>query len=237
MRGRARGFTLVELLVALVVMALMAALSWRGIDGMARAQEQTRARADEVQALQTGLAQWTADLDALVQLPLMSAIDWNGRVLRLTRTAPGNTAEGVVVAAWSRRTQGGASMWMRWQSPVALTRGQVDDAWRRADSWAQQQAGASGAGGNEVAVTGLVDWQVFYYRSDAWTNPLSSDTTQQAATAPAPQMPVQTTAGGTRTAVIPDGVRIVLNLATGQAISGELTRDWVRPTIGGGKSS
>jgi general secretion pathway protein J len=124
---------------------------------------------------------------------------------------------------------------MRWQSPLCLTRGQVDEALRRADSWAQQQSGAT-AGGNEVGVTGLVDWQVFYYRSDAWTNPLSSDATQQPA-AGTPAMPVQTTATGTRTAAIPDGIRIVLNLAPGQAISGELTRDWVRPTVGGGKSS
>lgn len=233
MRARSQGFTLVELLVALVAMALLATLSWRGLDGMVRAQEQTKTRADEVQALQTGLAQWTADLDALVQLPLMNAIDWNGRVLRLTRAVPGTTADGVVVVGWARRTQARASQWMRWQSPLCLTRGQVDEALRRADSWAQQQSGAT-AGGNEVSITGLVDWQVFYYRSDAWTNPLSSDATQQAGAAAA-RMPVQTTA--TRTAVIPDGVRIVLNLAPGQAISGELTRDWVRPTVGGGKSS
>ncbi len=234
MRARTRGFTLVELLVALVAMALLAMLSWRGIDGMARAQEQTRTRADEVQALQTGLAQWTADLDALVQMPLMSAIDWNGRVLRLTRATSGAATEGIVVVGWARRTQEGGGSWMRWQSPVCVTRGQVDEAMRRADSWAQQQS--AGAGGNEVGVTGLVDWQVFYYRSDAWTNPLSSDATQQAGAAAA-RMPVQTTASGARTVVIPDGVRIVLNLAPGQAISGELTRDWVRPTVGGGKSS
>ena len=35
------------------------------------------------------------------------------------------------------------------------------------------------------------------------------------------------------TAALPDGVRLVLNLPPGQAISGTLTRDWVRPTAGG----
>ena len=62
---RARGFTLVELLVALFALAIMAALSWRGLDGMVRARHMTEARADEVLTLQTGLAQWAADLEAI----------------------------------------------------------------------------------------------------------------------------------------------------------------------------
>ena len=69
-RGRASsGFTLVELLVALFAMALLAVMSWRGLDGMSRAQAQTEARSDEMLTLQVGLAQWTADLDALLELP------------------------------------------------------------------------------------------------------------------------------------------------------------------------
>ena len=58
---RPRGFTLVELLVALAVMALLAIVSWRGLDGMVRAQQITRERADAVLELQTVLAQWGAD--------------------------------------------------------------------------------------------------------------------------------------------------------------------------------
>src|SRR5207244_792790 len=55
---RLHGFTLVELLVALFVLALLASLSWRGLDSMIRTREQTEARADEILTLQTGLAQW-----------------------------------------------------------------------------------------------------------------------------------------------------------------------------------
>jgi general secretion pathway protein J len=36
---------------------------------------------------------------------------------------------------------------------------------------------------------------------------------------------------------IPEGVRLVLVLPPGGALAGELNRDWVRPTVGGGKSS
>ena len=40
-----------------------------------RARTLTEARADEVLTLQVGLSQWTADLDAVVQTPQLSAID------------------------------------------------------------------------------------------------------------------------------------------------------------------
>lgn len=67
-----------------------------------RAQAQTSQRADEVLTLQAGLAQWKVDLDALAQLPRVSNLDWDGRVLRMTRrTASGG--EGVLVVAWTRR--------------------------------------------------------------------------------------------------------------------------------------
>jgi len=234
MRRRSHlGFTLVELLVALFAMSLLAMLSWRGIDGMVRAREQTRARADDVQALQVGLAQWAADLDALATVPQMSSLDWNGRVFRILRTAPGADPRGIVVVGWSRRADATGSRWTRWQSPPAITRGQLNDAWQRADSWSQNSGMDTGA--DEVAVTGLLDWQVFFYRSDAWTNPLSSDTTQSTSTAVAPPTGTPPVAAS-RAAVTPDGVRIVLSLAPGQAITGELTRDWVRPVVGGRKS-
>lgn len=247
-RGRLAGFTLIELMVALFVLALVAVLSWRGLDGMVRAQETTQARADEIHALQIGLAQWNTDLDALVQLPQMPGLEWNGRVLRLTRPASTAAGDGVVVVGWSRRVQGGQSLWMRWQSPPLTTRGQVEDAWNRADAWAQGQGGTEDA--SAVAVMALQDWQVFYYRSDAWTNPLSSDATQapQTPTVPTPQAPASSPTAGTpqttpppqaaeRGPVIPDGIRIVLNLSGGQAVTGDLVIDWVRPTASGAKTS
>ena len=67
--GKTGGFTLIELMVAISIMALLAILSWRGLDGMTRVQSQTQAKTDGVLALQAGLAQWQTDLDALTQLP------------------------------------------------------------------------------------------------------------------------------------------------------------------------
>lgn len=224
-----RGFTLVELLVALFAMALLAIMSWRGLDGMTRAQAQTEARADEVLALQVGLAQWGADLDAIVKsapLPL----SWNGRVLRMTRRSTASASEGLLVVAWTRRVVNGTGTWLRWQSPPVTTRGQLEEQWQRADLWSLNPGDLERRG--EVAVTPLDDWHIFYFRENAWTNPQSSDATTL--TAPAPTAPPNPAAAQS-SANLPDGVRLVLTLPSGQAISGTLTRDWMRPTIGGNK--
>lgn len=230
-RVRVRGFTLVEMLVALFVMALLALMSWRGLDGMARVQEQTQARSNDVLALQTGLAQWRADLDALVQLPQQTALDWNGRVLRLTREDAADPANGVIVAAWSRRVVNGTSQWLRWQSEALTTRGQLDSAWAQADLWSQNPGEAERR--NEVAIVPMLEWQIYFYRDGSWTNPQSNAS---------PSAAVPGAGGGSRfgrsqpeagrapqaPTPLPDGVRLVLTLPPGQAISGTLTRDWSR---------
>ena len=229
-RRRLRGFTLVELLVALFALAILAILSWRGLDGMTRAQAQTEARSDEVLALQIGLNQWAADLDAITQLAQITALDWNGRVLRLTRRGTTSVTDGVLVVAWTRRVVDGTGRWLRWQSQPLTTRGQVDEAWQKADIWSQNPGDEERK--FEVAVTPLEEWQIFYFRSDAWNNPLSSDATAAGSIAAS----LAAATGAPATAVIPDGVRLVLTLPRGQAQAGKLVRDWVRPTVGGGKS-
>ena len=215
-----RGFTLIELLVAISLMALMAALSWRGLDGMTRAQTQMRQHADEVLTLQAGLAQWGADLDALAQQPNTPSLDWDGRALRLLRRGRATPGEGLQVVAWSRRSVDGTGQWLRWQSPALTTRTELQQAWQQAALWAQNPSAQDRQ--REVRIVPLDQWQIFYYRRDAWSNPLSSaGAAAEGAVAADPS--------------IPDGVRLVLTLSAGQAISGTLTRDWVRPTVGGGK--
>jgi general secretion pathway protein J len=228
-----RGFTLVELLVALFVMALLATLSWRGLDGMVRAQTATESRSDEVLTLQVGLAQWSADLDAIETLPGTKAIDWNGRVLRLTRRSTAAVTDGVLVVGWTRRDVNGTPTWLRWQSAPVTTRSDLEQAWQRADLWSQNPGDEDRA--REVAIGPLEDWQIFYFRENAWTNPQSSDVTSTSI--------ALTQATGARlnvagtpladSAQLPDGVRIVLTLPAGRAISGVVTRDWVRPQLGG----
>jgi general secretion pathway protein J len=232
------GFTLIELLVAISIMALMAVLSWRGLDGMTRAQTQLQTRADALLTLQAGLNQWGTDLDSLVQLPQTQAIDWDGRALRVTRRSPATPVdpqatlsdEAVQVVAWSRRDINGTGQWLRWQSPPLRTRGEVQTAWQLAAQWAQNPG--DDLKKREVRIGPLAQWTVFYFRGDTWSNPLSSDSTVSPVTTAAANPGA---AGAAQTAV-PDGVRLVLTLPEGEALSGVLTRDWIKPTVGGGKS-
>ena len=221
-----RGFTLVEVLVALLVMSIMAVLSWQGIDGMARANLQHRDRSDDVAAIQTALLQWKTDLDHLIdasQTPpgasatsvsAAKAIEFDGRVLRITRQLGGDE---VRVVAWGSRrvdtTTGSARRFLRWVSEPVRTRAQWQAAWDQAGRWGQNPSDADRA--MEAGVLNLDEWQIFFYRNDSWSNPLSE--------------------GGTalQNSSNPDGVRLILKLAPGQVPGGQLTLDWVQPTRGG----
>jgi general secretion pathway protein J len=223
------GFTLIELLVAISLMALMAVLSWRGLDGISRAQTQLQQRSDDVQTLQSTLGQWGADLEAMAEQPNHPSLDWDGRAMRILRRGSAVPGEGLHVVAWALRNVDGVGQWLRWQSPELRSRGELDLAWQKAQIWAQTPSDEDRL--REVRTVALDAWQIFYYRGNAWTNPMSSaGAPDSAAQASGDVRPVAASAEST-----PDGVRLVLNLAGGQAISGTLTRDWARPVLGGGK--
>jgi general secretion pathway protein J len=227
---RTSGFTLVEVLVALAVMAVMAAMAWRGIDGMARSQEATQRVTDDTLTLQAGLTQWRADLDAMMSWPTESgalpagpagsrALAWDGSVLRITRMLTDAPAAGLRVVAWTRRS--GDGQWLRWQSAPVRTQAGWIAAWNEAGRWGQSaslQGGSPQAapGGQAVAIAALQDWRLLYFRNNAWTNPLSSG------------------AEGVNNAnALPDGVRLMIDLAPGQSLAGPMQIDWVRPDFGG----
>ncbi len=218
------GFTLVELLVALFALSLLAVMGWRGLDAMVRTQSALQARADEALALQVGLTQWRADLDAAVLVAGLPSVQWDGQVLRMVRRVDAGAAlesEGVVVAAWTRRTGDDGSLWRRWQSLPMTQRQELQAAWQQAALWARNPGASERA--RETAVLPLDDWQVYFFRNDAWTHPQSNDAPGRG----------RTVAAGEGQ---PDGVRIVLALPAGQPVSGPLTLDWVSPRLSGAAS-
>ena len=248
--SRQRGFTLIELLVAITIMSMLALLSWRSLDGMTRTQTLTQQRADELLRLQAGLGQWGADLDAVVETGEVSALEFNGQVLRMTRrdsAEAGLQSPGLRVVAWARHTpdqrsdpaavgsagnaSAGLAQWVRWQSPPLVRRDELARAWQRAAEWGSggrlsTNGGAGGGNDTAVALFGIDQWQLFYHRGETWANPQSSVGTEATG---------GEVAGTTTTTELPNGVRLVLTLSAGQSLSGQLVRDWVRPTLQAGR--
>ncbi len=201
------GFTLVEMLVAIALMALMGVMAWRGLGSMQGAQIRLAQHAEDTLALQAGLGQWAADLDAIAIQANTPSLAWDGRVLRVLRRGSASPGDGLRVVGWSQRQLDGITYWLRWQSPSLRTRAELDAAWAQAARWGQNPSSEDQL--REVRISTLSQWQIFYFRNNAWTNPQSS-------------------ASATDANALPEGVRLVLTLPAGQAISGVLTRDWAR---------
>ena len=129
-----KGFTLIELLIAITLMAVLAGLSWRGLDGLMRSRDITQVQVDKTAVLQTVLAQWQADLNAVQPVPSITdaGVQWDGRTLRLTRRATAWRADGadagLWVVAWTLR----GNQWLRWQSAPLQTRTALQQAWANA---------------------------------------------------------------------------------------------------------
>lgn len=61
MSSRSRGFTLIEVMVALLLMAVMSVLSWRALDAMVRTREALALRGQQFDGVRTLFSQWESD--------------------------------------------------------------------------------------------------------------------------------------------------------------------------------
>ena len=191
----ATGFTLVEVLVALLIMAVIAGMGWQGVSAMARAREIGLATSERVLRLSALVGQWEQDLAAVYDSPQVPALSFDGASLRLVRRLD----EGVAVVVWSLRE----GVWRRWASPVTTRQGGLQQAWLAS----QQLQGAEA--GQLRQLDGVREWQVYFWRGQAWTNAQSSGDLQAVVPAGGAAAPVQTVK-------LPTGVRLQIDLPEGR---------------------
>ncbi|MCY7315279.1 MAG: prepilin-type N-terminal cleavage/methylation domain-containing protein [Rubrivivax sp.] len=195
------GFTLVEVLVALMIMAILAGLSWQGLDAVMKARDASRESINRTTRLTTVLVQWQQDLEAIYDSGVVPALEFDGQTLRLTRRVD----DGVALVAWSVR----GGVWQRWSSAAVQRSGALQENWL-----ASQQFLGNEPGQLKVA-DGATEWQLYFFRGNAWSNAQSSAGTSSNPSQPPPAGPPPV-----QRADLPQGVRIVITLP-----AGKLTRD------------
>lgn len=209
----ARGFTLIEVLISLFILALMAGMAWQGVDMVMRSRTVAQGKLDGLLRLQSALTQWEVDLRESFDTQIVPGLAFDGATLRMTRRQP----EGVQVVAWTLRGQ----KLQRWAAAPVRDIAALQDTWLRSFQLL----------GNEAESLQLFDhigsWQVFFFyaSSNAWSNAQSSADQQVLApelTASGVAVP---TAAQINRDVLPDGVRMLINFEPGGVASGTVTRE------------
>ncbi len=191
-----RGFTLIEVLVALVILSVMAAMAWKGLDGITRAREIADGALKRTLRMQSVMQQWSADLNAVVDTGVVQALQFDGAALRLTRQTTG----GMQVVVWALRS----GRWVRWAGPAVTNVGLLQDQWLRSFNFQGREPGSL------AALKGVEQWQVYFYRGGAWSNAQSS---------------AGAGAGVANIEPLPKGVRCVLTLGEGSGYAGAIVKD------------
>jgi len=200
-RRLGRGFTLIEVLVALVILSVMAATAFKGMDAISRAREIAEGQLKRTLRLQSVMTQWDADMASVIDVPTLSrgsiqgqrAFLFNGSYLRFARQTP----TGAQVVAWSLRD----GRLERWAGTPVNSVGDLDAQWRMAEQLKGSEPGTL------TALKGVSQWQVYFCIGAAgqgcvWANSQSTGNN-----------------------MLPMGVRSVLTLGPGSGFEGVATRD------------
>jgi general secretion pathway protein J len=152
-----RGFTLVELLVAITVLAIVAVLGWRGLDGIVRSRVQLTETMEQTRGMQLAFAQMQSDLEQLAGTKLLQnrpnlAAD-NARLVFVRTTFPENAASQLQVVSYRVRD----GVLTRRESPSTRDLTQLDGLWQAAMSDSDPVPGVAMQG--QVDTMGVRVWQ------------------------------------------------------------------------------
>lgn len=215
------GFTLIEMLVAMALLATLALISWRGLDAMSTAKIVNQEHQNQVLAVTAALAQWSSDLDAIIQTPYINTIEFDGKLLRLTRLEGNqNDQMNVLVVAWTKANLEGKDYWLRWQSKAVNTQGELKDQYKLAKIWSDSVSNANLQDATKIIA--IDSWNLLYFRGNTWSNALSSSDAEDLDDSDLLE-----------SIVLPDAIRLQINISPQQALSGAITKDWIKPIAGG----
>ena len=217
--ARRCGFTLVEVLVAVLIMAVVAAMGWQGVSAMVRSRDIGAAASDRTLRLSALVGQWEQDLAAIYDSEQVPGISFDGAALRLVRRSEG----GVQLVVWALRE----GVWQRWAGPVLRRSAALRESWLAS----QQLQGKEP--GQLTLIDGVTGWQLYFWRGQGWSNAQSSGDEVTVAEPAAPAAPSASQPGSGASApaggasapaaatvrnrtLLPTGVRLQIDLPEGR---------------------
>ncbi len=154
------GFTLVEVLVALLIMSVIAAMGWQGVSSMSRARDYGSTATERTLRVSALVNQWELDLQAVYDSPQVPGLQFDGGAMRIARRTEG----GVQIVVWSLAS----GVWRRWSSPPATRQQELAQAWLTS----QQLQGREPQ--QLQLIDGVTGWQVYFFRGQGWSNAQST---------------------------------------------------------------
>ena len=74
---------------------------------------------------------------------------------------------------------------------------------------------------NATKIIAIDSWNLLYFRGNTWSNALSSSDEENF------------DSDLLESIVLPDAIRLQVNISPQQALSGAITKDWIKPIAGG----
>jgi general secretion pathway protein J len=156
-----RGFTLVELLVAISILAIVAVLGWRGLDSIVRARSSLTTQMETTRGMQLAFAQLQSDCEHITRPEVLNGrpflLTGNDRITLVREVFTENQPSRLQVVAY--RVINGTLM--RRESNVTRDLAELDALWQAYTS----DTDTSGAVGLQ---SGVASMQVLVWQNNGW---------------------------------------------------------------------